>query len=479
MTTRRNFLAAAATAVTARAASEKRPNIVLILPDQMRGQAMGCAGNRQVKTPNLDRLAGEGAYLPNTFANTPVCCPARAILMTGEYCHRNGMTANDLRLRESRQTIAEWLQAAGYRTGFIGKWHLDGGWRLPGFIPPGPRRQGFEYWAANECDHRPFHTHYFRDSDTPIPLGKFEAEGWVDLGIDFIQQSKTDQRPFCLFLFMGPPHDPYTAPEKYLRMYNPEQIERRPNWQSGEGRFPGKKEIAAYYAAVTAVDDQIGRLVTALDKSGFRDDTIVMVSSDHGDMLGSHGQRLKRKPWEESIRVPGIIRYPRRIRPGRRDALFSHIDIVPTLLAFTGVKPKAAVQGVDLSAYLSGQSRDTPDSVYFQIFGPFHGDGTEHAWRGVRTSRYMYARTQDAPWLLYNLEDDPFEQTNLVEQSAARPLRDKLDARLQQWMQSTGDSWKFDWTDPVEDNGRLYKHRTFYSVDGYLDWAGKHPELVF
>lgn len=203
---------------------------------------MGCAGNREVRTPNLDRLASEGAYLPNTFANTPVCCPARAILMTGTYCHRNGMIANDLRLRESEQTLAEWLQAAGYRTGFIGKWHLDGGPRLPGFVPPGPRRQGFEYWAANECDHRPFKTHYFRDDSTPIPMDKFEAEGWVDRAIEFVEQSKNDTRPFCLMLFMGPPHDPYTAPEKYLRMYDPAQITLRPNWRNTAGPVPGKRK---------------------------------------------------------------------------------------------------------------------------------------------------------------------------------------------------------------------------------------------
>ena len=163
--------------LAAYAAPSRRPNLVLILPDQMRGQDMGCAGNAEIHTPSLDRLASEGAYLPNTFANTPVCCPARAILMTGTYCHVNGMVANDLRLRESQETIAEWLKAAGYRTGFIGKWHLDGGQRLPGFVPPGPRRQGFDYWAANECDHRPFKTHYFRDDDKPDSTGQVRGRG--------------------------------------------------------------------------------------------------------------------------------------------------------------------------------------------------------------------------------------------------------------------------------------------------------------
>ncbi len=477
MITRRGMLLGAAAAGLTPAASGKRPNIVLILPDQMRGEAMGCAGNAQVLTPNLDRLAADSAYLPNTFANTPVCCPARSILLTGKYPHKNGMVANDLRLRESEQTIAETLQGAGYRTGFVGKWHLDGGPRLPGFVPPGPRRQGFEYWAANECDHRPFHTQYFRDSDKPIPINQFEASGWVDRGIEFLEQSAKDPRPFCLFLFMGPPHDPYTAPEEFLKQYNPAGITLRPNWRNDLGPVPGKKEIAAYYAAVTAVDDQIGRFLSALDRVGQSEDTIVTVSSDHGDMLGSQGLRLKRKPWEESIRVPGIIRYPRKIKAGKRDALFSHIDWASTMLGLCGVKPLPEAQGTDFSSYLTGASQNSPDSVYFQIFGPFQGDGTQHAWRGVRTARHMYARTEQGPWVLYDLQEDPYEKTNLAQAPQARKLRAQLEDRLQQWFRTTGDSWKYDWTQPVEDNGRLYKHQTFYTVDEYLRWAEEHPEL--
>lgn len=187
MISRRNLLLGAPAA--AGAAVAKRPNVILILPDRFRGQALGGAGNEQVRMANLDRLAAEGVYFPNTFANTPVCCPARAVLLTGTYCHRNGMVANDLRLRESKRTIAQALQDAGYRTGFIGKWRLDGGKRLPGYVPPGPRRHGFEYWAANECDHRPFDTHYFRDDEKPIAIG-IEAEGCVDRGIEFLEQSR-------------------------------------------------------------------------------------------------------------------------------------------------------------------------------------------------------------------------------------------------------------------------------------------------
>src|SRR5712692_7193109 len=451
---RRAFLAGGAARVAA-APKPPRPNVLFLFPDQLRAQALGCMGNRDVRTPQLDRLASEGVLFRNTLANSPVCCPARAILMTGQYCHKNGMVANDLRLRESHVTIAKVLGQAGYRTGFIGKWHLDGGKRLPGFVPPGLRRQGFEFWAANECSHQHFNTQYFRDTPEPIPIKKFEAEAWTDLGIEFLRESRKDPRPFFLMIAMGPPHDPYGAPEKYMKMYDPQKLALRPNWRAAD-RTPGRREIAAYYAAVSAVDEQVGRILRALDETGIAEDTVVLVSSDHGDMLGSHGLRLKRKPWEESIRVPGIVRYPRQVKPRRQEnVLFSHIDFAPTLLALCGASIPAGMQGRDLSGVVLGKTHRGPDSAFFQIFGPYQGDGTPDGWRGVRTERYMYARYRSKPWVLYDLEKDPDELHNLSEDRASAGLLREMDQKLAAWMNQTGDSWDFDWTYPVEDKGRL------------------------
>lgn len=464
-------------------ASSNRPNILFLFPDQMRGMAMGCMGDPDVKTPHLDKLASEGLLLRNTFANTPVCCPARAIILTGKYTHANGMVANDLRLRESETTLAEILAQAGYRTGFIGKWHLDGGPRLPGFVPPGPRRQGFEFWAANEVSHKHFDTHYFRDTGEPIPIKTFEPEVWADLGIEFLQGSQNDQRPFFLTVQMGPPHDPYIAPENYTAMYDPAAITLRPNHPAATGaaapaaNLPGREDIASYYAMITAVDEQIGRILASLKELGLAETTIVLVSSDHGDMLGSQGMRLKRKPWEESIRVPGIVRFPGRTPAGRTsNALFSHVDFAPTLLSLCGIDPVANMQGSDLSAVILGDDDTGPDSVFFQIFGPYQSGGVTAGWRGVRTDRYMYARYENEPWVLYDLERDPFELVNLAADPAAAEIRTDLETRLEAWMTKTGDSWSYNWTAPVEDKGRLYRHQAFYTVDDYLAWAKQHPE---
>ncbi|MEZ5397783.1 MAG: sulfatase [Bryobacterales bacterium] len=487
MSTRRDFLAglgatlaaACAPAPEPEHALEKRPNILFLFPDQMRAQAMGCMGNPDVKTPHLDNLAAEGMLFENTFANTPVCCPARANILTGQYASKNGMIANDLRLRESETTIAEVLAGAGYRTGFIGKWHLDGGPREPGYVPPGDRRQGFEFWAANEVSHRHFDTHYFRDTDQPIPIKVFEPEAWTDIGIEFLRQTKTDERPFFLTIQMGPPHNPYIAPEKYRAMYDPEKLTMRPNWKAGGERIPGREEIAHYYGMVTAIDDQVGRILAELDALGLAEDTIVLVSSDHGDMLGSQGARLKRKPWEESINVPGIVRYPKKGRSGvKTDAIFTHVDFAPTLLSLCGIEPPSEMQGTSLAPVILGEAEDGPKSAFFQIFGPYDGGEVAAGWRGVRTKTYMYARYEEKPWVLYDLTQDPYEMRNLVDDAAAAQVQAEMQAMLDEWMQRVGDSWSLDWTDKVEDRGRLYKHKVFYTVEEYLDWAKDHPDAV-
>jgi arylsulfatase A-like enzyme len=269
-------------------------------------------------------------------------------------------------------------------------------------------------------------------------------------------------------------------------MYDARRLMMRPNWVEGT-RMGSPQDIASYYAQITAVDDQVGRLMRTLKELSLDEDTIVVFTSDHGDMLGSQGERLKRKPWEESIRVPGIVRYPQsrlgRVAGGRQtDAMLTHVDFAPTLLSLCGVKPPRAMQGADLSPLILGQSQRGPDgtydAAYLQIFGPYDGDGTTQAWRGVRTGRYLYARSERQLWLLYDLEKDPFELKNLANDPSAASLRTEMERRLTRWMKRTGDAWRYDWTEKVEDKGRLYSHETFYTVADYLKWARAHPELA-
>lgn len=468
-----------------------RPNILLIVADQMRGSALGIAGNPDVQTPHLDRLGREGVVFRRTYANVPVCCPARAILLTGTYPHVNGMVANDLRLRESEVTLAEILRERGYRTGFVGKWHLDGGVRVPGFVPPGPRRQGFDFWAAYQCHHQHFLPWYFRDTPEMILVPKFEAEASCDFAEEFLR-TQPRERPFFLSVQMGPPHDPYGAPSDYMKRYAPEKLTMPENWQPGSETRPerpaipanlrrpgmpdavyvktgGREELAAYYAAITAIDDQVGRLMRVLREIGQDENTIVLFTSDHGDMLGSHGMRRKRKPHDESARVPGLLRFPPKV-PARRalDTLFSHVDMAPTLLGLAGAPVPPHMQGVDLSPIARGEPAPQPEAVLLQLFVPFRPDGVEKPWRGIVTPRYTFARFEDEPWVLFDRVADPSERTNLAQEPRARGVREELERQLEALMRRHGDDWTFNRSEHVEQGGGLYRDQVYHTVDEYL-----------
>ncbi|HTM47167.1 MAG TPA: sulfatase [Bryobacteraceae bacterium] len=438
---RRAFLQTLPALAQTRRRPDSPPNILFIMPDQWRGMDLGVAGNTQVRTPNLDRLAREGMLFRGAVANTPVCTPARGTLLTGKYPHSCGVAVNDVPLPAEENTIGKILRERGYFTGFIGKWHLEGGKREPGFVAPGARRMGFEYWAANICSHNYFHQRYFRDDATPIEIKGYDAFGWTDLGIEFLEKAREKGKPFCLYWQPPTPHDPYIPPPGFETMYDPERIELRKNWRAGAKRSGTRKDIAGYYAAIACLDEQIGRLLKKLDDIGQRENTIVFVTSDHGDMHGSQGTFLKRKPWEESVRVPGIFRWPEGIKAGgQSDAPFSHVDVVPTLLELSGSRPPAGMQGASYADYLLGRSKKSPAMAHLMIYTKTEANEYE-PWRGVRSRKYKYARFRDRPWMLHDLEKDPYEMENLAGRPESAKLMAKLDAEIERRMRLTGDKW--------------------------------------
>lgn len=453
MLSRRGFLASAAGGAWAGSCGGPklpRPNILVLVPDQWRGMDLGAMGNVEVLTPNMDALASNGALLRNVTANCPVCCPARATLLTGKFGHEHGVDVNDAPLPDAEVTIAEIAQENGYRTGFIGKWHLEGGRRLPGYVPP-ERRQGFEFWAANICSHDYWNMHYFRDGPEPIPIEGYSATAFTDEAIEFIRQDS--ETPFLAYIQWGPPHDPYVAPPHYMNMYDPDMLTMRGNWsgpvQLRPGRtIGGRLDLAGYYAAITFLDDEIGRIVQVLKQTGQFQNTILLITSDHGDMLGSQGTFLKRKPWAESLQVPGVVHYPAAVPHGQELTLpFSHVDVVPTLLGLAGMPQRDAMSGLDLSAHLlapeHGRRKDppAPESVYAQSYTPTER-GEFPPWRGVRTERYTYARRKNGPWLLYDNEQDPFQRDNLIGKPAHSGLQARLDDLTMDWFRRTGDDWR-------------------------------------
>ncbi|MCX7014465.1 MAG: sulfatase [Candidatus Sumerlaeota bacterium] len=427
--------------------SKERPNILYVFADQMRFCAMGCAGDPYVQTPNLDRLAAEGMMLTNAFSCTPLCSPYRAQLLTGRYGHATGVITNDIKLPESEITIAEVLRDQGYSTGYIGKWHLEGARRAPvgdirhgGFIPPGPARQGFDFWAALECSHNYYKTHYYRDTPEPIPVDGYEPTNQANLAIDFMKANR--ERPFLLMLSFGPPHNPYKPPEEF-DLYDPAKVPLRPNVPKSM-EAAARRDIAQYYGLIASLDHEVGRMTQALDELGIAGRTIVCFSADHGDMLYSQGQRLKQRPWEEAAHIPFLLRWPDQIPAGqKKDALFASVDVMPTLLGLCGAPIPNGVQGVDLSQVLSGKSDKEPESVFLSINSTGGGGGFIPSWRAVRTKEWLYAWSvgiEDGDWLLYNVKDDPYELNNRVDDPACAEIKAKLRALTDQWRKETGDN---------------------------------------
>ncbi|MGI8913966.1 MAG: sulfatase-like hydrolase/transferase [Chloroflexota bacterium] len=287
-----------------------RANLLFVFPDQMQAGAMGVAGHSTVQTPTLDRLARQGLRCTKAIANCPLCTPSRATMLSGRYPLGHGAVTNWLPLPTEAPTFGQVLRDAGWRTGYIGKWHLNGAQRQAGFVPPGPQRHGFDYWAAFNDGHHYFDGVYFRDDPKPIPIHGYEPDGQTDLAIDFIEQSA---EPWALFVSWGPPHQPYNdVLDAYKALYDPASVYVRSNTEGGNRQI-----VADYYAAITALDANLGRLLAAVEREGQTRRTLVVFTTDHGDMLFSHGLREKHQPYEESIRVPLLVRFPGILAEGK------------------------------------------------------------------------------------------------------------------------------------------------------------------
>ena len=426
-----------------RVTSGGRPNLLFLFGDEHRGQALGCAGNPDVKSPAIDRLAAEGVQLTHAYANTPVCTPCRGTLLTGQWPLRHGAVSNDLPVRTGPETpsIARALKSDGYRCGYIGKWHI-GGWPRDRFTPPGSARLGFDdLWAAWECHHEYMVPKYHLD-DSPEPIylrDRYEPEVQTDIALEWLgQRARESENPFCLFLSYGPPHGPYRPiPPGMEGTYDPAALTVRPNCADTPEE---RRDLADYYAHITALDTQIGRLVDYLRAVGQLDDTLVVYTSDHGTMLGSQGHHNKQQPWEESINVPLVMRFGDRLPRGTRsDLLIGALDYAPTLLGLLGVEAPPAMEGRDLSGYVvGGAAGEQPTSVLIGEMVCCDQAVREGLvpWRGVRTVRHTYARSVEGPWVVYDNESDPHQLNNLVDDER---LRGELEAELGVWLKRLGD----------------------------------------
>ena len=422
----------------------KKPNIIFVLADQWRAQATGFNGDPNLigKTPNLDRIADRGVYFTNAVSVCPVCTPYRASLLTGQYPTTTGMIFNDLHLPEESVTMAELFKESGYKTCYIGKWHLDGMGRFE-FTPP-ERRQGFDYWKALECSHDYNNLLYYTGDNS-------EKNFWEGYGpyaetedaISYIHQNAESDKPFLMVLAWGAPHFPHnSAPKELQQLFNPEDIVIRAN-VTDDMKENTKIESVGYYAHILALDSCMGELHNAIDEAGISDHTIFVFTSDHGEMMGSHGVRPKQKqvPWAESVKVPFLLRYPARY--GNRkivvDAPINTPDILPTLLSLAGLPVPNAIEGENMADAIDNEEIARDKAALIMNVSPFAGKADEY--RGIYTSRYAYVKTLEGPWLLFDHKKDPLQMDNLVGKPGHEQLQKELEMELQRELKKVGDEF--------------------------------------
>jgi arylsulfatase A-like enzyme len=438
------------------------PNVLVIMADQLRRDALGVYGDSNVSTPSLGRLAAEGVRFTRACATSPICVPYRFSFMTGQYAHSRQVPGIEWRMSPAERTIADELNEAGFQTLYVGKWHLYGGhggapWssaRLVNRTPIPREHQGrWEVWRGFELRNQPFDTCYFRDDDpTPIPLAGYQTDALTDLTIRTLRDERDRSRPFFCLLSVEPPHPPYLVAEEDERRWHDREISLPPNFRAGGDaeRAELLAERRRYYAAVENLDRNVGRLLDFLAEDGLADTTVVVFLSDHGELGGSHGLREKQYPFEPSVGVPFLVRDPRSPRMAGTviEEPTCTEDLFPTLLALAGVSPREQAPGVDLGPLLQGAAdRLERPGVLLEFVAELRPSQIffEGGWRGLRTRRHKYTRLRTGegsrPWHLFDLEDDPHELHNLIGKPAHEPLRRRLDELLAEAMMAAGDDF--------------------------------------
>ncbi len=415
----------------------RRPNFVFILTDDQRHDTLSCTGHPLVHTPRLDRLAREGALFENAFVTTSLCSPSRASFLTGQYAHRHGIRDNSTPLPDDVRTFPRLLQVHGYRTAFLGKWHMG--------TQEGPR-PGFDHWASFAGQGKYRDPVMNIDGET-VRLSGYITDVLTDLAVRWLQERAAG--PFCLVLSHKAVHSDFIPAHRHAGLFADaaiepppsvyDTLEGKPEWVRRVRRAgPGAEYewmaglVRSYLRCIPAVDESVGRVMRALQDGGVLEDTLVVFASDNGFFFGEHGLGDKRAMYEESIRIPLLMRFPRLIRPGtriRRMAL--NIDLCPTFLELAGVPVPDDVQGRSLRPLLEGRRTQWRDEFLYEY--DWEPDARRRpAVRGVRTERWKYIEYpgEDDLAELYDLQSDPLEMRNIAWAAPGTPAERQMRERL-------------------------------------------------
>jgi arylsulfatase A-like enzyme len=467
------------------AADSARPNFLFIYADDQRYDALGVVQQEQgehgrfpwFKTPNMDRLAREGVRFRNAFATSSLCSPSRAAFLTGRYNHFNGVADNHTPFPTNSVTYATVLRDAGYKTGYIGKWHM-GNQR--------GQRPGFDFSAS--------YIAHGRYTDCPFEFNGVSqpTTGWVDdvttgLAIDFMRTNKAG--PFVLVVGFKSPHDPRTPPDRWKNAFAGEKLRpavnkdsRAPYLTDGgkttlpPSKTPSGERVLDYFRCIAAEDENLGRILDALDELGLAENTMVIYSSDNGFYLGDHGLGDKRSAYEESIRIPLLLRYPKLGLKGVTiDQSVLNIDLAPTFIQYAGLTVPTAMQGRSWRALLEHQAGGLPPdwrhSWFYEYF--FERGYKVPTLSAVRTDTAKLVKYKDHDdWTeLFDLASDPYEMKNLNCDPAATTLRTELNTEYDTQKQAVGYVLPAYWTDEETDaaEARLQKPLDAWVLDYRFD----------
>lgn len=440
-------------------AAAERPNVLVILTDDQRWDAMSCAGHPWFKTPNLDRLAAEGARFTNAFVTTSLCSPSRASLLSGLYAHSHKVLNNFTDFPNDLPSYPRRLHQAGYETAYIGKWHMG--------EQSDDIRPGFDYWMSHKGQGNYFDNE-FNINGQRLTLKGYYTTVVTDAALAWLKKPR--QKPFLLILGHKAPHGGPIVPEpKYEHAFDQVDIKKPVNyddfdrgkpqwlkqsvstWHGHGGPLYGLKEfprfVRYYHATIASVDESVGRIYDALRQAGQLDQTLIVYTSDNGFVLGEHGRVDKRTMYEESIRVPLLVRYPRLVpRPVQVPQMVLNIDLAPSILDICGAPPLEKAHGQSWKRLLAGDAQGWRTSWYYEYNYEKEFPYTPNV-RGVRTDEWKYIHYPHGDGSpdrytveLYHLKDDPLEMNNLIDDPKQADRVKQLKAELER-LQKASDGW--------------------------------------
>lgn len=465
----------ALTAGVVSAQSDRRPNLIYVFADQLRADVLGYAGDSKAITPHIDRFATQAVDFNNAVSVTPVSAPYRSCLFTGKYTSSTGMVINEINMNPNHRTIAHVLHDAGYNLGYVGKMHLNDQHRRS--YKKGPERMGFDgYWAAYSFHHESYTAYYYTDdtdgNEVKVDLkGQYGPEVFTDLALDYMQRAARQDKPFALFLSWNPTHDPWikenvqqscyekfkntaftlpenfkNTPDPYMDRYPQEFFEGDSAWRKSFTEGGGYQEtMRCYYAMVNSIDSQFGRVLAMIDRLGIAENTIVVFTSDHGEMFASQGRMYKLTFYDEAARIPFLVRYPPLQTEGKSDACLNTPDIAPTLLGLMGLHTEipSEMEGEDLSFILRHEEGTEPPFAFMQGMGHTYQWKDGYEWRSIRDKRFTYARyLRDGSEVLFDRAKDPYMKHNVVNEPDYQSILQTMRKQMKNKMAELNDEFK-------------------------------------